>query len=70
MDEKEVIPALSRVLKSIVQGAMFISKRKLSNAECIDQIKAEFPFLRPFRPVNITPHFSRTMNSSLLRHLT
>ena len=41
MDEKEVIPALSRVLKSILQGAMLISKRKLSNAECIDQIKGE-----------------------------
>ena len=46
MDEKEVIPALSRVLKSIVQGAMFISKRKWSNAACIDQIKGEFPLLR------------------------
>ena len=46
MDEKEVIPALSRVLKSIVQGAMLNSKRKLSNAEYIDQIKGEFPLLR------------------------
>ena len=63
-DEKEVIPALSPVLKSIVQGAMFISKRKLSNAECIDQIKRGISLAKAY-----LPYFSRTMNSSLLRHL-
>ena len=39
MDEKEVVPALSRVLKSIVWVAMCISERKFKNTECIDQIK-------------------------------
>ena len=69
MDEKEVIPALSRVLKSIVQGAMFISKRKLSNAECIVLIKREISLLKVCLSCNITLHLTRTMKSSLHRPL-
>ena len=37
-DEKKVVPTLSRVLKSIVQGGNVYSERKLNNAKCIVQI--------------------------------
>ena len=37
-DEKKVVPTLSRVLKSIVQGGNVYSERKLNNAKCILQI--------------------------------
>ena len=37
-DEKNVVPTLSRVLKSIVQGGNVYSERKLNNAKCIVQI--------------------------------
>ena len=64
MDEKEVIPALSRVLKSIVQEAMFISKRKLNNTKCIVLIKREISLLKVCLTCNITLHLTRTINSS------
>ena len=37
-DEKKVVPTLSRVLNSIVQGGNVYSERKLKNAKCIVQI--------------------------------
>ena len=39
MDEKEVVPALLRVLKSIFQGDHVYLKPKLRNTECIVHIK-------------------------------
>ena len=37
-DEKKVVPTLSRVLNSIVQGGNVYSERKLKNAKYIVQI--------------------------------
>ena len=39
MDEKEVVPALSRVLKSIVRGGHMYFRTEIEKYECIDQIK-------------------------------
>ena len=41
MDKKEVVLALSRVLKSVVQGGHVYFGTELNNTECIDQIKRE-----------------------------
>ena len=41
MDKREVVLALSRVLKSVVQGGHVYFRTELNNAECIDQIKRE-----------------------------
>ena len=41
MDKSEVVLALSRVLKSVVQGGHVYFRTELNNTECIDQIKRE-----------------------------
>ena len=41
MDKREIVLALSRVLKSVVQGGHVYFRTELNNTECIDQIKRE-----------------------------
>ena len=66
MDEIEVIPALSRALSHEKHHSEWTCSFQNGNwkmLRVLSRLKGKFPLLRRVWPVNITPHFSRTMNS-------
>ena len=62
MNEKEVVPALSRE-KHHSEWPNLFQNGNWTMLSVLSRLKGKFPLLMCVWPVNITPHFSRTMNS-------